>query len=628
MESKKDVYVISLDAVDLNILPISQKSNDGRVIPLWSKSNLNLRSNEYYEFKIKTNDRREERNDQVIENVICHICDINVPKIYFNEHKNSFRHKFNAKIADIALKRLQLFMNKVNVKEINEKIPSKYYCSECSLVIDSDDEISHKQSIVHRNSIFLERFLNDFLKFYTNDENEINDSKKDSKKIEVAMDTKQCEDSKKGVNSDKPNISETIIVSDLKQDSKNIEVANETKHSKDSKKGVDLEASNISETIIVSDLKQDSKNIEVANETKHSEDSKKGFDLEASNISVSDSKQDSKNIVDANETKHSEYSKKGIDLEASSISETIIVSDSKQDSKNIVDANETKHSKDSKKGVDLEASNISVSDSKQDSKKIVVANETKHCEDSKKGVDSDKPNISETDLINDSKEDSTKVEVAKETKHCEDSKKGFDSDASSISETIIVSDPKQDSKISRRCLDLEEVNKKMDSSSILHKTLQLKDEVVFETVDGGRFKVNEFNFNALMKISTLFEHCTICDWIFLRENRNLHLNSDVHSESLLQKLPDKNCIRKVNDTQNHCILCNSRVINYEVHIHSEEHITNFQNMIIPDERKKIAENRNNFNAQKTNVDTKSYSDILKSNKSESSTATKGHSSIK
>ncbi|CAH2083607.1 unnamed protein product [Euphydryas editha] len=47
-------------------------------------------------------------------------------------------------------------------------------------------------------------------------------------------------------------------------------------------------------------------------------------------------------------------------------------------------------------------------------------------------------------------------------------------------------------------------------------------------------------------------------------------------------------------------------------------------MIIPDERKRTVENLNNFNAHKTNVDTKSYSDIVKSNKSESSTATNGY----
>ncbi|CAH2083605.1 unnamed protein product [Euphydryas editha] len=384
MESKKDVYVISLDAVDLNLLPISQKPYDGRVVPLWSKSNLDLRNNEYYEFEIKTNDTREEKNDQVIENVICHICDINVPKVYFNEHKNSFRHKFNAKIADIALRRLQLFMNKDDVNESYEKNPSKYYCSECSLVIDSDDEISHKQSIVHRNSIFLERFLNDFLNFYTNDENEINYSKKENK----------------------------IAKSDLYSGE-----------------------SNISKTAIINDSKEDREKIEVA--------------------------------------------------------------------------------------------------------KIM-----KHCRDSEKDFDSDEPNNSETVTINDSKEDREKIEVAKITKHCRDSE-DFDSDEPNILETVIISDSKTDAKNSTRDLDLDEENKKLDSSSIFHKHLQVKDGVVFETDDGSRFKVTELNFNAIKKISTLLEYCIICQRIFVIEKRSLHLNSDHHSENMLQKLPDKNCIRKV-----------------------------------------------------------------------------------
>ncbi|CAH2083609.1 unnamed protein product [Euphydryas editha] len=395
--------MISLDALDLNMLPISQKLNEGRVVILGSKSSLGLRNKEYYELEIKTNDTREERNDQVIENVICHICDINVPKVYFNEHKNSFRHKFNAKIAHIALRRIQLFMNKDDVNESYEKIPSKHYCPECSLVIDSGDKISHKQSTVHRNSIFLKSFLNNFLKFYTNDEQEINNSKEDSKNIEVANETKHCEDSKKGVNSDKPNISETIIVSDLKQDRKNKEVANETKHREDSKKG--------------------------------------------------------------------------------------------------------------------------------------------------------------------------------------------------------------------------EENKKLDSSPILYKAGQVKDKVV----DGGRFKATESNFNAVTKISSLIEYCIICDQIFAIEKRSLHLNSDMHCENLLQKLPNENCIRKVNNTQDNCILCNNNFDNYEVHINSEEHITNFKNMIIPDKCKKTAEICYNFNADKINVNTKSQnSEILKSNESKSSTDTNGH----
>ncbi|CAH2083608.1 unnamed protein product [Euphydryas editha] len=166
-----------------------------------------------------------------------------------------------------------------------------------------------------------------------------------------------------------------------------------------------------------------------------------------------------------------------------------------------------------------------------------------------------------------------------------------------------------------------EENKKLDSSPILYKAGQVKDKVV----DGGRFKATESNFNAVTKISSLIEYCIICDQIFAIEKRSLHLNSDMHCENLLQKLPNENCIRKVNNTQDNCILCNNNFDNYEVHINSEEHITNFKNMIIPDKCKKTAEICYNFNADKINVNTKSQnSEILKSNESKSSTDTNGH----
>lgn len=47
MESRNDMYVIS------------QKHSDGGAVPLWNKSNLDSKRNEYYEFVIKSNDTKE-----------------------------------------------------------------------------------------------------------------------------------------------------------------------------------------------------------------------------------------------------------------------------------------------------------------------------------------------------------------------------------------------------------------------------------------------------------------------------------------------------------------------------------------------------------------------------------------
>ncbi|XP_046976067.1 uncharacterized protein LOC124542177 [Vanessa cardui] len=173
MGSRSDVYVISLDAVDVNLLPTSYKYGQGKVVPIWTKSNLDLRNNDYYEFEIRSNENiQSDKKNTAIEYMTCHICDLDVPRVYLNEHKESFIHKFNTKIADVALKRLQLYMtsNDDTTSEIDGN-PSTYYCRECSMIVNLTDEISHKKSRPHKNSVVFERFLKDFLHLYTNDEN-------------------------------------------------------------------------------------------------------------------------------------------------------------------------------------------------------------------------------------------------------------------------------------------------------------------------------------------------------------------------------------------------------------------------------------------------------------------------
>ncbi|XP_064076139.1 uncharacterized protein LOC113394112 [Vanessa tameamea] len=174
MESKNEVYVISLDAVDVNLLPTSYKYAHEKIVPLWTKSNLDLRNNDYYEFEIRSNEciQRIDKKNFTIEFMTCHICDIDVPRVYLNEHNKSFKHKFNTKIADVALKRLQLYMtrNDNTDSENIERDPSTYYCLECSIIVDRKDEITHKKSMPHKNSVLFERFLKDFLYLYTNDD--------------------------------------------------------------------------------------------------------------------------------------------------------------------------------------------------------------------------------------------------------------------------------------------------------------------------------------------------------------------------------------------------------------------------------------------------------------------------
>ncbi|XP_045456047.1 uncharacterized protein LOC123665856, partial [Melitaea cinxia] len=351
-------------------LPISQTDRDGGAVPLWSKSNLDSRRNEYYEFVIKSYDSKE-----VIENVTCHICDINVPKGYLNEHKKGFRHKFNRKVADTALKRLQLYVNKKDINECNEKLSSKYFCTECSIVIDSEDEKSHKQTTGHRNSLFLERFLKDFLNFYTTEDNEI---------------------------------------------------------TKDIKTEVVKESQIFEQDVVCDEL-----------------------------------------------------------------------------------------------------------------------------------------NVTETVLAN--RREIIKKEDAEETKDTEN---------------------------------------------------YLQDEDAFlEVVDGpniNKFRVTEMCYDAIVVTGATSEYCMICNQMFVRENRLLHVDSKLHGQNLRQKSLDKNCVRKINSTHHHCVLCNDYITEYDLHVNSTDHLTNFRNKIMYKRRKTVQDN-DNCNEDKKYDNSTKCSDVRNSDENKSST---------
>ncbi|CAH2242095.1 jg26226 [Pararge aegeria aegeria] len=179
---EQSVYVISLDAVDLNLLPTIYNTRDERIVPLWTKSNLERRNNEYYRFEIKSKDPEDviDKTPKLeFENTTCYICDIEVPKPFFNKHRNSLRHKTNLKIANIAMKRLMKYINNtdnVGCADYDEVDPHAYFCAKCTTVIDAKEKETHNKSLAHRNSLVLEKIFNDYLTLYHSNE-EINDVK-------------------------------------------------------------------------------------------------------------------------------------------------------------------------------------------------------------------------------------------------------------------------------------------------------------------------------------------------------------------------------------------------------------------------------------------------------------------
>lgn len=60
MDSNHQKYIISLDAVDVNIMPVNLKRSYDHVIPIWTKGNLNLRDDEYYQFEIRNEEEFED----------------------------------------------------------------------------------------------------------------------------------------------------------------------------------------------------------------------------------------------------------------------------------------------------------------------------------------------------------------------------------------------------------------------------------------------------------------------------------------------------------------------------------------------------------------------------------------
>ncbi|XP_046976192.1 phosphatidylinositol 3-kinase 3-like isoform X2 [Vanessa cardui] len=104
--------------------------------------------------------------DEII-NIPCHICNIDVPVPFLKQHVDSFKHTINMKIADMAVERLKKSMRHYNICD-QESYPTLHFCPACVTVIKSKDKTKHEKSIAHRNSLLVDKFLNDFYLLYTN----------------------------------------------------------------------------------------------------------------------------------------------------------------------------------------------------------------------------------------------------------------------------------------------------------------------------------------------------------------------------------------------------------------------------------------------------------------------------
>ncbi|XP_064076253.1 suppressor of Mek1-like [Vanessa tameamea] len=170
-KEKFQKYIISLDAVDVSLLPISYYSKFDNVAPIWTRNNLDMRNDDYYEFEIKNVDTKldDDPEDEIIK-IPCHICNIEVPVPFLKQHIDSNKHTVNMKIADMAVERLKKSMRHHSVSN-EETHPTLHFCPACVTVIKLKDKTNHEKSIAHKNSLVVNKFLNDFYLLYTNDTN-------------------------------------------------------------------------------------------------------------------------------------------------------------------------------------------------------------------------------------------------------------------------------------------------------------------------------------------------------------------------------------------------------------------------------------------------------------------------
>ncbi|CAG9577615.1 unnamed protein product [Danaus chrysippus] len=157
-------YIIPLDEMDLGLLPNTYSPK--RNMPLWSLNN------EQCEFRISYNpledqtDKDASTNKQDLKTTMCHICKIDVPVKYLKEHRDGVKHKTYLKIANTALERLKDEINNNVYSEERDSL--KYFCPHCTTVTEVCDRQKHDNSTNHKNAVLIDRYITNFLDFYTN----------------------------------------------------------------------------------------------------------------------------------------------------------------------------------------------------------------------------------------------------------------------------------------------------------------------------------------------------------------------------------------------------------------------------------------------------------------------------
>ncbi|XP_053622475.1 uncharacterized protein LOC128682034 [Plodia interpunctella] len=150
-------YLVPVECIDLGYMKRNIHIGD-TVKPLWTPH-----QKEYCQFQLKAWRKDTDKNLEKNVTTICHICNIAVPVIYIKEHNNSKKHKNFLKIIFESLDRVKKNINVDIISQYSKSSVSTYYCEVCSVIIQKNDEGTHKNTGIHqkmqKNNDLIENFL-------------------------------------------------------------------------------------------------------------------------------------------------------------------------------------------------------------------------------------------------------------------------------------------------------------------------------------------------------------------------------------------------------------------------------------------------------------------------------------
>ncbi|XP_026325533.1 uncharacterized protein LOC113234438 [Hyposmocoma kahamanoa] len=135
-------YIISLDNIDLNLMPMKIYENNITSYQEYDE--------EFHSFEIYTEYTGSAFDD--IKTSVCYICAVEVPRMFYQEHLSSAKHKMFACLAANTMKRLQLQVLQP-MPQVERTINSIYYCASCSIAVKRCNRDEHELSTQHMNCV-------------------------------------------------------------------------------------------------------------------------------------------------------------------------------------------------------------------------------------------------------------------------------------------------------------------------------------------------------------------------------------------------------------------------------------------------------------------------------------------